>query len=113
MIRYAHPLLAMLVVGAAACQRPAARPDVSEAARASCREEVDRVYSAQNRADLSMRDSRDSPFSSNYVTGITSRGLGAQYGRGDAMEACLSNKASRDVGGAAVPPSIGPTFKPY
>lgn len=102
--RLAMAALALL----AGCAQPP-RPRANAAATAACRVEVDRVYSAQNRVDLSRRDTRDTPFASSYLPGITSRGLGAEYGRDNMVQSCLNNAA-----GAASPasptPGTGPAF---
>ena len=93
-------LLLSAVLGGCA-QQSRTRP--SSAASQACRAEVDRVYSAQNRVDLSTRDTRDTPFASNYLPGITSRGLGAEYGRDNMVQSCLNNAAG------ALPSSVAPT----
>lgn len=92
-----------------------ARP--SRALTAACRQQVDRAYNAQNRADLSMRDQRDSPLSDNYVSGITSRGLSSAYGRDTDIATCVRNS---ELGTANATPAAantgtnptGPTFTP-
>ena len=98
-----------LFVLAGCTQQPRSR--ATTAALQKCRVEVDRVYAAQNRVDLSTRDTRDTPFASNYLSGITSRGLGAQYGRENMTQSCV-NEAT--TGSPAVPASpaasTGPTF---
>ena len=79
-----------LLVG---CQAtPRSRADA--ATNAACRAEVDRVYAAQNRADLSRRDQRDTPFAESYNSGITSRGLGALFGRDNQVSSCVSNSSA-------------------
>ena len=102
--------LAALVVLAGCSQQPRSR--ATAAATQTCRVEVDRMYSAQNRVDLSTRDSRDTPFASNYVSGITSRGLGAQYGRDNTLQSCVNQAlaGAPAAAGAAAPASTGPTF---
>ena len=107
----AFPILLAATLGA--CQQPARRPQASAGATTACRAEVDRVYAAQNRGDLSSRDERDSPLSANYLSGITTQGLGARYGRDNMMGSCLDNASnggkSPDVGSGGNP---GPTFNP-
>lgn len=104
---------------AACAQQPSAtaanRP--SRAVLTACRQEVDRVYAAQNRADLSMRDQRDTPLSDNYVSGITSRGLSSAYGRDNQMAACVRNAQNGSDAPATASPApglapTGPTFTP-
>ena len=83
-------ILAPLLAGCA----PSSRPRPSSAALAACRQSVDRVYSAQNRVELSTRDQRDTPLSGSYLSGVTSRGLGSEYGRENQIASCLANSAS-------------------
>ena len=95
MIRTTRPVLALVMLAASAvlltgCQQPA-RPRASLAATAACRAEVDRVYAAQNRVDLSTRDQRDTPFAGSYNSGITSAGLSSRYGRDTMESSCLAN----------------------
>lgn len=93
---------------------PRSRADA--ATNAACRAEVDRVYAAQNRADLSRRDQRDTPFAESYNSGITSRGLGALFGRGNQVSSCVNNSgaAGTSAGGANVGNGVGTgsTFSP-
>ena len=110
-------LLSAGVLGA--CAQPprgvadANRP--SRAALAQCRQEVDRVYAAQNRAELSQRDQRDSPLSDNYVSGITSRGLSSLYGQDNDFASCLRNAQNGGPAPGTAPAGdspTGPTFTP-
>lgn len=95
----------------AGCQAaPRSRADA--ATNAACRAEVDRVYAAQNRADLSRRDQRDMPFAESYNSGITSRGLGALFGRDNQVSSCVSNSSAPGAGAAAASVGTGPTFSP-
>lgn len=97
----------------AACQSAAPPRDPATAAAASaCRERVDEVYAQQNRVELSQRDQRDAPFSSTYLSGITSRGLGAQFSRGTMFDDCLSSArggTGRGGTGGGVTGGGGPT----
>lgn len=99
-------LALLAVVGLGACQ--SSRPRASAAATAACRAEVDRVYAAQNRVDLSRRDQRDTPFSTNYVSGNTTSGLGAQFGRDKMETSCLNNAAGQAPADAAPQPAAPP-----
>ena len=92
---HARPVLTILL-GAALLSgcAPSSRPRASGAALAACRQDVDRVYSAQNRVDLSTRDQRDTPFAGSYLSGVTSRGLGSEYGRENMISSCLANSAA-------------------
>ena len=102
-------LLPMLAAG---CQSPTPRSRADAASAAACRAEVDRVYAAQNRADLSQRDQRDTPLSSSYASGITSRGLGTLFGFDNQVSSCVSNSSGPGTGAATVDPGRGPTFEP-
>ena len=102
---------ALLPLIAAGCQTaPRSRADA--AANAACRAEVDRVYAAQNRAELSQRDQRDTPFAGSYNSGITSRGLGARFGRDNQVSSCVSNATGSGAAAGAADTGTGPTFSP-
>ena len=109
-----RPLLiaGLLLAGLPGCVRaPGPRP--SAAAAASCRAEVDRVYAAQNRRDLTYRDQRDTPFAGSYFPGDTPRGLASEYGRDNQYSSCIANSTGA---GTNAPPAaggnIGPVFSP-
>lgn len=91
--------LALLPLALAACQTVPPRDPASAAAAAACRDRVDQVYAQQNRVELSMRDQRDAPFASSYNSGITSRGLGAQFSRGTMFNDCLNSLSAGQGGG--------------
>ena len=109
--RLAFAAAILLPMLAAGCQSTP-RSRASAASAAACRAEADRVYAAQNRADLSQRDQRDTPLSSSYVSGITSRGLGTLFGFDNQMSACVGNANGPGTGTATVDPGGGPTFEP-
>jgi len=104
-------VIAMALPLVAGC-RSAPRSRADAATSAACRAEVDRVYAAQNRADLSRRDQRDTPFADSYNSGITSRGLGALFGRDNQVSSCISNSGASGNGGSATDIGTGPTFSP-
>ncbi len=110
--RLAFAAAVLLPVLAAGCQSPTPRSRADAAAAAACRAEADRVYAAQNRADLSRRDQRDTPFANSYDSGITSRGLGTRFGFDNQVSSCVSNSTSPGAGAAAIDPGTGPTFSP-
>ena len=99
----------LLALSLAGCYRapPPTRADVD--AKAECRQQVERQYNAQNRVDLTRRDERDFAFAGNYNSGISSRGLGAEYGREQMVSNCL-----RSIGdnASAPTPGVGPAFSP-
>ena len=96
-----------LLLGACAGRPPQSNAD--RAAAVACRQEVDRVYAAQNRRDLSYRDQRDAPFASSYNSGVTSAGLGTLFGRDRDIQSCTSQARPGAVSGAI---GTGPTFSP-
>ena len=107
-----RPLIALSLLlpalMATACT-PAANRTVARAdpqVTAACRTRADDVYARQNRADLSRRDQRDSPFSSSGNTGITSAGLGERYARDRMVASCVAANS----GGSTSDASTGPTF---
>ncbi len=104
-------LAAFVVAGLLAGCAPG-RPRPTAAASAACRAETDRVYAAQNRADLSYRDQRDTPFAGSYNSGITSRGLGARFGRDNLESSCLANASGNAPAGTASDAGTGPAFSP-
>ena len=110
--RLAFAAAAILVPMLAAGCQSTPRSRASAASSAACRAEVDRVYAAQNRADLSQRDQRDTPLSSSYASGITSRGLGTLFGFDNQVSSCVSNSSAPGTGAATVDPGRGPTFEP-
>lgn len=88
---------------------PRSRADAATAA--ACRAEVDRVYAIQNRAELSQRDGRDTPFAGSYNSGITSRGLGSRFGRDNQVSSCVSANTA-GAAPATIDTGTGPTFSP-
>ncbi len=104
--------LALVLPLAVGCQSaPRSRADV--ATERACRAEADRVYAAQNRADLSYRDQRDTPFAGSYNSGITTRGLGSRFGLSNQVSSCISSNSGPDAGPTPVEPGgTGPTFSP-
>ena len=107
LVLLAGPLLMAACTGARTPQTTHDR-----AVAAACRQEVDRVYAAQNRADLSrLRDGRDEPFAATYNEGVVSRGLGARFGFDNDVARCVraNNGAAPNQ---AAPPGVGPAFSP-
>jgi hypothetical protein len=98
--------LAIVLLGAlqGGCARPAAPTQQASAAqKAACRQRADEVYAKQNRAELYESDTyqsstRDSPFATTGLPGITTRGLGGQYERDNLVSDCL-NGVPGNVGG--------------
>ena len=84
---------------------PQARAD--QQARAACRQRADQVYAQQDRAAPYQADNRFSPFSSTYVPGVTSRGLGERY----AMDTLIAN-CVRSTGRQPAEQNAGPSMEP-
>ncbi len=101
--------LVLLPLLLGACAAPSPRSSADRAVAAACRQEVDRVYAAQNRRDLSYRDQRDTPFAASYNSGITTTGLGSRFGRDSDVQSCVSLNRP---GAAAGDAGTGPTFSP-
>lgn len=100
---------------ATACARPgatAARFRGDPQVAAACRARADEVYARQNRAELSRRDERDTPFSSSRVSGITSAGLGDLYARDRMVASCIAtsggSSSDASTGSAFSGPNAGP-----
>lgn len=75
------------------------RAGLTAAQAAECRARSEEVYRTQNRADVYRADTyasstRDSPFSTSGLPGITSSGLGSQYGRERALNDCYNASAA-------------------
>ncbi len=117
--RYALLALPLLVAG---CYRPPPQSAADRARVAECRSRVDVIYLRQNRAEVYRTDQRDSPYSSDYLPGNVSRGLGLEYGTDRMQSDCVRGlgAAAPDTGTtgapgpvtASPPASIGPAFSP-
>lgn len=82
------------------------------AAVSACRTRADEVFQRQNRdqvyrVDNYNTDTRDAPFGTSGLKGVTSAGLSQQYGRDNLLQDCLRSSGagpqppmSRDIHGA-------------
>ncbi len=105
-----HPAFAVAIaLAAVGCARPAPPTTADASVRAECRQTVEREYAAQNRADLTRRDERDFAFAGSYNSGISSRGLGAEFSRDQMVTDCLRSRG--DAAGQPAP-GVGPAFSP-
>ena len=104
-----RPLLLAAPVLVAACAGAQPRSAADRAVSAACRQDVDRVYAAQNRRELSFRDQRDTPFASNYNSGVVSAGLGSRFGRDNDVTSCVNLNRP---GASSLDTGTGPTFSP-
>jgi hypothetical protein len=93
-------LLLGLGLALAGCDFPGPLSPADRAALETCRSDADRVYNAQNRYQLSERDSRDTPFSAGTQTAQPSDGLADQYGHEVMVSDCLRHN---EAGTAAEP----------
>ena len=83
-----------------ACSAPPPRSSNSDQqAIAGCRAEADRVYNAQNRYQLSERDSRDTPNSGSGTTENPAAGLSDLYSHDQMVDDCLNHSAAVPVTG--------------
>ena len=80
------------------------------ATQAFCRQRAEEIYGAQNRGALYQSDNRDSPFSSNYVPSVTSRGLSDRYAMEQMVSDCIRNTGERSNPTQA--PAASPTPPP-
>lgn len=77
-------------------------------AQAACRARADAVYAQQNRGTIfAGSDDKMNPFSGSYNPGVTTKGLGEQYGRDTMIAECMRNAT-----GATNPASTGPAMTP-
>lgn len=106
-LRFAVALVA--VAGLAGCYRPPPSTRADTEIKTDCRQQVERQYNAQNRVDLTQRVDRDTAFANSYNSGISSRGLGAEFHRDQMLTDCM-----RAAGDSAPQQAtgVGPAFSP-
>ncbi len=102
--------LALVLLAGCAQPNSGRRAGLTAAQAAECRDRSEAVYRQQNRGEIYKADTfatstRDAPFASNGLPGITSSGLGAQYGREKALNDCYNNQAT---GPQAAEPQLVP-----
>ena len=104
----ASAILVTAVLAGNACSfdfGPSPPPQRAEVAAVSaCRARADEVFQRQNRdqvyrVDTYNTDTRDAPFGTNGLKGVTSAGLSQQYGRDNMVQDCL-----RSTGAGPQPP---------
>lgn len=105
-------MLAFVTLAGCAQPNGGRRAGLTAAQAQECRARSEEVYRQQNRADIYKSDTyatsiRDSPFSTNGLPGITSSGLGSQFGRERALNDCYNASAGESV---ATP--LAPTLTP-
>ena len=102
-------LLAAVLATLGGCASRAPGGSRDAAALTACRRRADEIYSKQNRAELYRSDvfatsSRDAPFATTGLPGITSRGLGGAFARDNLVSDCL---AQTRPGPAVTPANAG------
>lgn len=83
-----------LLLALSACAPPPpptgqARADA--ATLAACREHASQVYDRQNRDTIYTITNRDTPFSSNYTSGVIDSGLAQRYANENLVRDCVRN----------------------
>jgi hypothetical protein len=89
-----------ILLAQAGCTFPTQRQSDNQEAVEGCRAEADRVYDAQNRYQLSERDSSDSPNSGSGTTGDPAAGLADRYSHERMVDNCLRHSAAVPVTGS-------------
>ena len=97
--------LAILAL-AGGCAQRAPVGESTAADRAECRQRADVVFDKQNRAEVYRTDTfagetRDAPFSTSGLPGITSRGLSGQYERANLLDDCLRDRSGGVIAAGA------------
>ena len=83
-------MLALSACGEGKPQTGQAQADAST--RAACRQRAEEVYSQQNRGDIYSPASQvNSPFSGNYLSGISDRGLSQLFVQDKMISDCVRN----------------------
>lgn len=91
--------LALLLLAGCAQPNSGRRAGLTAAQAAECRSRSEAEYRQQNRGEVYKSDiyatsTRDAPFATSGLPGITSKGLGAQFGREKALNDCYNSQAT-------------------
>ncbi len=118
MSRYAIIPVLLIFAGCAGPAPQTAASRASSAVLKSCRASTDRSFDRQNRYLMSERDSKDTPFSTSFVAGDTSRGLPDLYSYDTQLSDCLaSSKVPQNPNQPATStqplPGLGTKIVPY
>ncbi len=102
-------LAASLLTGCGTPMQRSRSQVVTAADLSACRARADEIYNKQNRAevyrsDTFVSDTRDSPFSTSGLPGITSNGLSGLYQHDDLVSSCVNSR-----GAAVASPGAGPS----
>ena len=90
---HAVPSALLVLIAVAGCAGPGSQSSASRSSSAilkSCRASADSSFNRQNRYLLSERDEKDTPFSTSFVAGDTTRGLPSLYGYDTQLADCLA-----------------------
>ncbi len=93
------PLAALALLALAGCAFPGAQNDVQREAAQDCGSEANRIYNAQNRTQLSERDTTDTPFSAGGPPPGPSAGLSDRYGYDQLVADCLKRSEAVPAAG--------------
>jgi len=90
-------VIAALAASACAFGPPPTTSDIT--AQSACHERADEVFLRQNRGEVYNVDTdrtatRDAPFATSGLKGVTSAGLSQQYGRDTSFDNCLRGSAT-------------------
>jgi len=99
-LRAGLALAASLPLFGCADTPPLSRAD--QAALEACRAHADAAYLEQNRAEMSLRDQSDTPYSVSGLPGVTSSGLSQRYERDEMVRDCL-RASGRTMSGQSIP----------
>lgn len=108
------PLLILPVLALSSCAPPPvptgqARADAETLA--ACRQHADDVYDRQNRSQIySITSNPNVPYSTNYVPGVTDRGLADRYAHQNIVNDCVRNTGTETDRTTTSEP--GPTTTP-
>jgi hypothetical protein len=103
--------LALLLLAGCAQPNSGRRAGLTAAQAAECRSRSEAIYRQQNRGEVYKSDiyatsTRDAPFATNGLPGITSNGLGAQFGREKALADCYNSQVNGPQPAAPQPPVV-------
>ena len=90
---------------------PPLTPDqrADRATEADCSKRYDEQYAQQNRGAIYTSDDQtNTPNSSTYVEGITSRGLATEYGRNNEISDCVHHRGDLAPSSDAAPAPLTP-----
>ncbi len=102
----AAPLVGAVLL--AGCAFPGPQSKADRETLQDCRVEADRVYDAQNRYQLSERDTRDTPFSGSGQPTTPSDGLADQYSHEVRVDDCVKHGNAETAPEATSAPAASP-----